>query len=128
GKILVVRRPEKGLMAGLWEFPGGEIGLKEEGKDRCAEILQEVVGLGVRDPISAGHIEHIFTHRRLDLEVFRCRARPAQRVARSGYTDHRWIAPNTFLELAHAGSTRKAMKLLGLTDEISARNAKRKMP
>ncbi|HIF94746.1 MAG TPA: A/G-specific adenine glycosylase [Myxococcales bacterium] len=128
GKILVVRRPEKGLMAGLWEFPGGEIGLKEEGKDRCAEILQEVVGLGVRDPISAGHIEHIFTHRRLDLEVFRCRARPAQRVARSGYTDHRWIAPNTFLELAHAGSTRKAMRLLGLTDEISARNAKRKMP
>ena len=26
GKVLVVRRPEEGLMAGLWELPGGEIG------------------------------------------------------------------------------------------------------
>jgi A/G-specific adenine glycosylase len=128
GKILVVRRPEQGLMAGLWELPGGEIDLKEEGKDRCTAILMDVVGLEIRNLVSVGHIEHIFTHRRLDLEVFRCAARPAQRVARAVYTDHRWIAPTTLLELAHAGSTRKAMMLLGLTDEASARNARRKNP
>jgi A/G-specific adenine glycosylase len=128
GKILVVRRPEKGLMAGLWEFPGGEIGPDDEGKDRCAEILQDVVGLGIRNPISIGHVEHTFTHRRLDLEIFRCRARPAERVARSGYVAHRWIAPSAFQKLAHAGSTRKAMMLLGLTDEASARNARRSEP
>ena len=125
GKVLAVRRPEEGLMAGLWELPGGEIGLKEDGKDRVREIIREVIGLSMRDTQSVGHIEHVFTHRKLDLEIFRARSDKGQRVARSGYTAHRWIRPNAILELAHAGTTRKAMKLLGVTDESSARNAGR---
>ena len=125
GKVLAVRRPEEGLMAGLWELPGGEIGLNEDGKDRVREIIREVIGLSMRDTQSVGHIEHVFTHRKLDLEIFRARSDKGQRVARSGYTAHRWIRPNAILELAHAGTTRKAMKLLGVTDESSARNAGR---
>ena len=125
GKILVARRPEEGLMAGLWELPGGEIGTKEEGKDRLEEIIQNVIGLAIRDPHSLGHVEHVFTHRKLDLEIFRCRLDKGQRVLRSGYAAHRWVRPKAILELAHAGPTRKAMMLLGWTDEISARQAGR---
>lgn len=125
GKILVVRRPEEGLMAGLWELPGSEIGAKDEGKDRLPEIIQDVVGLELRDPLSVGHIEHVFTHRKLDLEIFRCRPSKNQRVVRSGYTAHRWVQPSAVLKLAHAGPTRKAMMLLGVTDESSARSAGR---
>ena len=118
-------------MAGLWELPGGEIGAKDEGKDRLAEILQDVVGLEIRDPAeSIGHVEHLFSHRKLDLEVFRCRlsdpSNRTQRVVRSGYTAHRWVRASAILKLAHAGPTRKAMVLLGETDESSARNARRR--
>ncbi|UCG38807.1 MAG: A/G-specific adenine glycosylase [bacterium] len=37
GKVLVQRRPEGGLLAGLWEFPGGKI-KRAEGTGRRAQI------------------------------------------------------------------------------------------
>jgi A/G-specific adenine glycosylase len=126
GKILAVRRPEEGLMAGLWELPGGEIGPRDEAKDRLGEILRNAIGLEIRDARSVGKIEHVFTHRRLELEIFRCRADKGDRVQRSQFQAHRWIRPIALLDLAHAGPTRKAMKLLGVTDESSARAAGRR--
>lgn len=125
GKVLAVRRPEMGLMAGLWELPGGEIGAQDEAKDRLGEILCGAVGIEPRAIESVGRIEHLFTHRRLQLEIFRCRAGAGIRVQAAAYQAHRWIRPGAFLELAHAGPTRKALTLLGVTDESSARAAGR---
>lgn len=126
GKILVVRRPEEGLMAGLWELPGGEIDPKEEGKERLADVLRERVGVRIQGTESLGSVEHLFTHRRLKLEVFRCQPAKGARVRLDGFAAHQWIAPDALLSLAHAGSTRKALSLLGVTDETSARAARRK--
>jgi len=125
GKVLVVRRPEEGLMAGLWELPGGEIGPGDEPKEELARVLREAVGLEILGAEAVGAIEHLFTHRRLTLDVFRARLRPAGRVRRTGYVAHRWVAPSTVLDLAHAGPTRKALALLGETDERSARAARK---
>jgi len=124
-KILAVRCPEEGLMAGLWELPGGEIGPKDEAKDRLGEILRAAIGLEIHHAESIGRIEHVFTHRHLVLEVFRCRAEKGQRVRLDRLQAHRWVRPSTFLELAHAGPTRKAMMLFGVTREPSARTAGR---
>jgi A/G-specific adenine glycosylase len=126
GRILAVRRPETGLMAGLWELPGGEIGADDESKDRVGDVLRAAVGLDVADLRHAGRVEHLFTHRRLDLEVFVGRARRGDRVRRDGYTAHRWVAPSRLLDLAHAGPTRKAMVLLGVAEQTSARDASRR--
>lgn len=123
GRLLAVRRPEKGLMAGLWELPGGLLAEGEEAKDRAPEILREAVGLEVRELESVGGIEHVFTHRRLALEVFRAKALPGARARITGFTAHRWLEPEALLALAHAGSTRKALTLLGYCDEPSARAA-----
>ncbi len=121
GRILVVRRPEAGLMAGLWELPGGEIGPKDEAKDRVADLLADSFGLPARGIESVGRVEHAFTHRRLELEVFRCRTDAGARVRRRDHVAHRWIRSQALLDLAHAGPTRKALALLGVTDQMSAR-------
>jgi len=125
GQLLAVRRPDKGLMAGLWELPGGELDPHERADDHAARILRERVGLEVRELEPVGRVEHLFTHRRLELEIFRAKALPGARVERSGFTAHRWLAADELLALAHAGSTRKALVLLGLCEEASARAAGR---
>ena len=125
GKVLAVRRPETGLMAGLWELPGGERASGEEAKDHAERILRETTGIEVRELESVGRVEHVFTHRRLELQIFRANAMPGARVRTAGVTAHRWLRPDELLELAHAGSTRKALVLLGLCDEKSARAAGR---
>ena len=126
GRILVVRRPDEGLMAGLWELPGGQIEAKDESKDRLSDLLRASVGLEILGVEPVGSVEHLFTHRKLTLDVFRARLRPGGRVRRRGYTAHKWIAPEAALELAHAGPMRKAMALLGATDEQSARAARKR--
>ena len=68
GRVLAVRRPETGLMAGLWELPGGPIEKGDEAKDRLAEVVRERVGLEILDAEAVGTVEHVFTHRRLALE------------------------------------------------------------
>lgn len=125
GQLLAVRRPETGLMAGLWELPGGLLEADDEAKDHAARIVREAVGLDVRELVHAGRVEHVFTHRRLGLEVFHAKALPGQRVRVADYTAHRWLSADALLDLAHAGSTRKALALLGLCDERSARAAQR---
>ena len=52
------RRPERGLLAGLWEFPNAEGHLTEE------EAIRQVSGWGLQaeDIVSCGEAKHIFTH------------------------------------------------------------------
>ena len=112
-------------MAGLWELPGGEIDLTDEGKDRLHDVLAERVGLKTRRHQSVGEVEHLFTHRKLKLEIFRCVAEKGSRLRLDGFVAHEWVRPEALLARAHAGSTRKALTLLGVTDETSARAASR---
>ncbi len=51
GKVLVRRRPDTGMLAGLWEFPHHEEGLSPKGEPLCRH-------------------RHIFTHRIWEMELF----------------------------------------------------------
>jgi hypothetical protein len=57
--------------------------------------------------------------------VFCCVAEKGARVRLEGFVAHQWTQPARLLTRAHAGSTRKALTLLGVTDEHSARAAAR---
>jgi A/G-specific adenine glycosylase len=54
--FLLVKRPEKGLLGGLWEFPTVE----------NSEDWQTVFG---SDPISLGTVEHAYTHFEISVEI-----------------------------------------------------------
>lgn len=120
GRSLAVRRPEGGLLGGLWELPGGELAdgeAPDEGARRC---ILEAVGLHVESVERVGAIEHVFTHRRLELHVFRC-SEPAGRVRRRGFVEHRWLPAAAIASLPHGGPTRKALALLGEAEASSHR-------
>ena len=101
GRVLIRRRPLKGLLAGLWEFPAGRIDADvSRGLENELEILfEEEMKLKVR----AGHlwmeIKHTFTHFRMTLRVFVCASErtgkvtaPLRWVRLEDLTDHPFSA------------------------------------
>lgn len=63
GRLLIVRRPEEGLLAGLWCFPGTEL---QPGDDprTVASAMAEAYATIRGEPRPLGTIEHVFSHRR----------------------------------------------------------------
>ncbi len=111
GRALAVRRPPKGLLGGLWELPGGDLAPKEDPAAGLRRSLAERVGLRVAEIHPLGAIDHVFTHRRLRLHVFRCET-PEGRVRLSGFDAHRWLAPRNLGGLPQGAATKKALELL----------------
>lgn len=72
GRVLIVRRPENGLLGGLWEFPGGDVADGEFPEAACVRIMGEQVGLDVVVTSLLTRIRHAYTHFRLKAHVFIC--------------------------------------------------------
>ncbi|MBP1720803.1 MAG: A/G-specific adenine glycosylase [Deltaproteobacteria bacterium] len=73
GRVLVVRRPEKGLLGGLWKFPGGR---REDGLSLQRGLRQSIhgeVGIDVAVGRKLLSVEHGFTHFLVTLHVYSCR-------------------------------------------------------
>jgi A/G-specific adenine glycosylase len=76
GKVLLVRNPAEGLLAGLWSLPGGLA-------DRpLAELVLEQSGVAVTVPskATAASVRHQFSHRTWEMDVRRAnvKARPGK--------------------------------------------------
>jgi A/G-specific adenine glycosylase len=112
GKVLAVRRPPNGLLGGLWELPGGDLQRREDPAAGLVRNLRERVGLSVAQTEYVGAVEHLFTHRRLRLHLFRCDP-PRGRTRLDGFDAHRWLAADSVSDLPHGAATRKALALLG---------------
>jgi A/G-specific adenine glycosylase len=111
GRTLAVRRPEQGLLAGMWELPGGDLEAGEPPRDAIERLLLERVGLRVADAALLGCVEHVFTHLRLRLHVFRC-VNVTGRVRLRPVAEHRWLAESELRALPQGGPTRKALALV----------------
>jgi len=111
GKLLATRRPDKGLMAGMWELAGGDLLPDEAPVKGFHRALRERTGLAVARAEAIGEVGHAFTHRTLRLHVFRC-GPPTGRIRLQGPTAHRWVSRVELERLALGKATRKALALL----------------
>jgi A/G-specific adenine glycosylase len=90
GRILITRRPEKGLLGGLWEFPGG----KQEPGESLPECLKREIReeLGIEIEVGKAFIKvsHAYSHFRITLHCFFCR-KIKGRITPLGVADYRWV-------------------------------------
>lgn len=73
GRTLLVKRPEGGVWAGLWEFPGNEQA-GDESPARAAERAFAALGLPVQVREDLGSMRHGYTNHRLTARFFRMAA------------------------------------------------------
>ena len=109
-EVLIAQRPQRGLLAGLWEFPGGKLEPGDADLPACLrrEILEE---LGVEIQVGAllGVYKHAYTHFRITLHAFACALLPGQLIP--GSETVRWVQPTELPGFA-----------MGKVDRLIARN------
>jgi len=73
-KYYIRRRPAKGILAGLWEFPGGRIEAGESHGDALARVIQAVCGVAVQESQHLMRARHAYTNHRIQQHVYACAA------------------------------------------------------
>ncbi|MBA3920653.1 MAG: 8-oxo-dGTP diphosphatase MutT [Nostocaceae cyanobacterium] len=73
GQILIDRRLPQGVMAGMWEFPGGKIELGETVEECIGREIQEELGIVIEVGEHLMTIDHTYPHLRVTLTVHQCR-------------------------------------------------------
>ncbi|MFY7803643.1 MAG: 8-oxo-dGTP diphosphatase MutT [Limnoraphis robusta] len=73
GQILIDKRPAKGLLGGLWEFPGGKLEANETLEDCIRREIKEELAIEIEVGSHLITIEHAYTHFRVTLNVYHCR-------------------------------------------------------
>lgn len=71
-KYFIQRRAEKGLLHGLWEFPGGKKDEKETLHEALNREMKEECGVEVLKSKFLMHAKHFYTHHRVKLHVYVC--------------------------------------------------------
>jgi A/G-specific adenine glycosylase len=71
GRVLVQQRPEGGMLAGLWEFPGGKVEPGETPEQAVVREFREETGLAVRVAGRYGTLDHAYSHFTITLAAFR---------------------------------------------------------
>ncbi|MBP0030065.1 MAG: A/G-specific adenine glycosylase [Roseofilum sp. Guam] len=73
GQLLIDRRLDKGLLGGLWEFPGGKLEPGETLPECIKREIQEELAIDIEVGDHLITIDHAYTHFRVTLNVYNCR-------------------------------------------------------
>jgi len=84
GKVLLAKRPSKGLLGGMWEFPNGRVEAEPAGE--LESVLETEYGLKVHGNEALGTVQHAYTHFKVTVHAFRC-----ELVSMSPNKSLRWV-------------------------------------
>jgi A/G-specific adenine glycosylase len=93
--LIAQRHADKGMLAGLWEFPGGKIAEGETMPQCIARELKEEMGLDIEVGPHLVTVPHAYSHFTIDLHAHVARIR-AGRPRHLECAGHAWVTPDQF--------------------------------
>lgn len=114
-EYLLVQRPQKGLLAGMWEFPSmllEKAPTMKEREDILCSRLQEVTGSDVsgKELQYVGEVIHIFSHINQTYLVYFLHS-ISVKVEEAEHSTLRWVTKKQFMESAVPTAMKKILKL-----------------
>lgn len=68
--VFIQRRPSKGLLGGLWEFPGGKLEANETFEQALTREIWEELNIAIQVGEKFGQYRHAYTHFRVTLSAY----------------------------------------------------------
>lgn len=96
-KILITRRPEGSVYAGLWEFPGGKLEAGESPEQCLLRELSEELGVEAVVIDIFDVVFHRYAWGEVLLLVYNCSLR-SQSISNLGIAEHRWVTAGDLSE------------------------------
>ncbi len=115
GRLLIQRRPEDGLLGGLWEFPGGKQEAGETISETCRREIREEVGIEVEVGAEVARVNHAYSHFRITMHAFRCTLAAGTApgaVASASGEPVRWIGVDELDDVAFPRANRRVIEAL----------------
>ncbi|MBY0451140.1 MAG: A/G-specific adenine glycosylase [Cyanobacteria bacterium] len=115
GRLFIQRRPEEGLLGGLWEFPGGKKEEKETIEAAVLREIQEELGVSIEITKALSPVKHAYTHFRITLYPFLCQLRPnhtPESIQLCSAETAEWVEPGALEKFAFPKANLKIFKEL----------------
>ncbi len=117
GELYAQRRPEEGLLGGLWEFPGGKREPGESIEETCRRELCEELGIDVEVGELLSTIDHAYSHFKITLYAFKCTIIAGMPESTRALPTA-WIAADRLKEYAFPRANRKLIETLIESEHI----------
>lgn len=118
GKIFIQKRRDGGLMAGLWEFPGGKVEQGEEPAEALHREIEEELGISVKNVKPFMRLEHTYTKYLVDLHCFLADYEKG-RVALKAASRSQWVSPKKLSTFPFpAANVKLIQKLLAVLEPV----------
>ena len=92
GKYFIQKRPSKGLLADMWEFPGGKIESGERPQEAVSREVFEELGVRTKQLKHLFNLVHYYTQFKVNLSVWSLVPEGALLADKN----HKWIYPKDF--------------------------------
>ncbi|MFW6189354.1 MAG: A/G-specific adenine glycosylase [Planctomycetota bacterium] len=108
GRVYIQKRPDDGLFAGMWEFPGGKVRDGERPAEAAVRECREEVGVACTVDEKLTELTHYYTVFRVRLHAFLCSpdGRPPEDRT------HRWVAVSKLERYPMPSANRQVVQAL----------------
>ncbi len=109
GKFLIQKRPPDGLLAGLWEFPGGKMKKNEKPEESLRREIKEELGVNATPGKLLTTVQHAYTQFQVKLYAFSCSLESESLVRRKNL---RWVTLKGMRRLPFPTGSARIVKYL----------------
>ena len=119
GRFFIQKRPARGLLADLWEFPGGKVEAHESIEEALHRELKEELGVTVEKMEYLMDTLHFYTQFRVQLHVWRCHLVSYPKIDQN----HKWVSFKSLERYPMPSGSAKIVEQLRELETNQARGA-----
>ena len=109
GKFLIQKRPPTGLLADLWEFPGGKLENGETEEQALKREFKEELGVEIVEERFLTKVQHSYTRFQVTLHAFLCSLKTDPALDKNR---HRWVSLKRMRQFPFPSGSAKVIKFL----------------